>query len=1191
MKLSAPPPEPTDPDPTAAAEPGAPAADAPAAGAPKPAAWPAWFTGADLLLVLLAGALAFLVASFAARNNDLWLHLGAGRMLTTGEYALGSDPLSYTAADRPWVNHAWLFDLGAYLLYKADGTGFTLVLAKALAVAAGFGLLMAIRRPGVSRWPWAVLAAAAAVAAAPRLTLGPLTGSVVLLCGTLFVLFRVPSRPGSWRVPLVIGAIFWVWANVDAWFFVGPVVLALLLVGELARGAARTPEEGADPLPLPDAGTLARALAVGAVACMLNPHHVRVWDLPFELVGGGGIEADGRLSALRHLPFSEAYWSDTGTGHQLGYNLNGLAYAGLLLAGLYAAFLSGAVGRLAGPPWDVDPLPLPHAALWFGLAALSLMSVYAVPFLAVATVPLVASRLNLLSARVRPPDRADKAARLVLTGSAAGRVASALALAGLCLAAWPGWLHPPASYWGGPGLDDPSSARRVAWAVEPDPELVKAASWLGEQRAAGRLPADARGVITAVELANYCAYFAPGEKVFVNGRYNHHRPELPDFVAVRAAAEVRPGADPPVDPDRVGRVLDARGASYLVVYDRARQTGVLAGYRRLGLPLPGVLDVYSSPDHWAPWYGDGRAAAFGWRPAPGGERPEWEGLRLSAPVLAFGPAAAGAGADPLRPAPPPRTALDEFLGGPVPPAPAAADEALGWMEYKSLAAGRAAVTQQAAKLLRLNVPGVAVPPLAAVVTQFRSEWGFQQGASVRPEPPADGSFLAGAVLAVRAARRAIAENPAHPDGYYALAQALNDPDLPLDPSERDVGRAAALRQALDRFPPAAEFRRGVYAGSPTMTAYLLAKVYLGRQVSPTEFAGVSLDLAGIRELAGDVVLARGGRVFRVPYLTAVRTGLPAADAQLVDRPTLYPPDLALGALDTALGYAPAEYGSSPPADIQNVLRAMDELRKQLDAAVRRATDQFRTATDPQRAPTARERFRLARRVGLPGEALAILKDLRGDDLGREFGPEAPQTALEMVALELAVGRLEEAAADLTAVRAELDALAARTPPPPGIDDLRRLAQFQQCQVAWLRGDYADAGRLLDELDAPPAGGATKFPPPHLAVGLMPPVAWPNAAVVGGVNRAADVAFWALLRDAALRQARGQLRNIMDNAARFYFRRGLWALLGGDPAAAKALFAQTRREPPPGWDVAAVVSPQALEYIRYIDAAEKRAAGK
>src|SRR4029079_11594037 len=130
-------------------------------------------------------------------------------------------------ADRAWVNHSLLFDTGAYLLY--GDRGVVLVVVKALAVAGAFGVLIVIRRTGYSLWPWAAVAAAAVIAAAPRMTLSPIVGSVLLLAVTMFLLFRMEHRAGSWRFPVAIGITFWLWANVDAWFFVGPLALALVL--------------------------------------------------------------------------------------------------------------------------------------------------------------------------------------------------------------------------------------------------------------------------------------------------------------------------------------------------------------------------------------------------------------------------------------------------------------------------------------------------------------------------------------------------------------------------------------------------------------------------------------------------------------------------------------------------------------------------------------------------------------------------------------------------------------------------------------------------------------------------------------------------------------------------------------------------------------------------------------------------
>src|SRR5947207_13433431 len=108
-------------EPVTLTPPPAPAAEPPAA---RPARWP------DATLVALVLAFAFLAASFAARNSDLWLHLAAGRLLAHGEYTFGSDPFAYTTQDVYWANHAWLFDWALYAGYQMLG-GAGLVVLKA----------------------------------------------------------------------------------------------------------------------------------------------------------------------------------------------------------------------------------------------------------------------------------------------------------------------------------------------------------------------------------------------------------------------------------------------------------------------------------------------------------------------------------------------------------------------------------------------------------------------------------------------------------------------------------------------------------------------------------------------------------------------------------------------------------------------------------------------------------------------------------------------------------------------------------------------------------------------------------------------------------------------------------------------------------------------------------------------------
>jgi hypothetical protein len=85
------------------------------------------------------------------------------------------------------------------------------------------------------------------------------------------------------------------------------------------------------------------------------------------------------------------------------------------------------------------------------------------------------------------------------------------------------------------------------------------------------------------------------------------------------------------------------------------------------------------------------------------------------------------------------------------------------------------------------------------------------------------------LLAVRAARRAIADDPDHPDGYYALGLAMADAELPLGEAERALGMATAFRQCLQRLPEPDRYKRGQFLATGTDAALELAQVYLGRR--------------------------------------------------------------------------------------------------------------------------------------------------------------------------------------------------------------------------------------------------------------------------------------------------------------------------------------------------------------------------
>src|SRR5688572_11152412 len=75
------------------------------------------------ILAIQTLLLAFILASFPARNADFWSQLAAGRLLANGDYQFGTDPFAYTTDGIYWANHAWLFDLVLYAAYTTIGNG------------------------------------------------------------------------------------------------------------------------------------------------------------------------------------------------------------------------------------------------------------------------------------------------------------------------------------------------------------------------------------------------------------------------------------------------------------------------------------------------------------------------------------------------------------------------------------------------------------------------------------------------------------------------------------------------------------------------------------------------------------------------------------------------------------------------------------------------------------------------------------------------------------------------------------------------------------------------------------------------------------------------------------------------------------------------------------------------------------
>jgi hypothetical protein len=546
-------------------------------------------------------ALAFLSASFLARNSDLWFHLATGRLLAEGEFSFGADPFAYTTGDEYWASHAWLFDLGLYHLYGlVSGAG--LVLFKALIVTALAWLLLRVRRPDCTAWLPAFCTTLAIVAMSPRLLLQPVCASYLLFGLTFWLLWR-PHRAGSaivdlgsqieqqratapapignrqspMRNVLLLLLVFVLWVNVDEWFLLGPALVGLFWVGERLQGTKQTP------------GWLVPA---GLAVCLLNPYTFHAFTLPTELspvTWTSGLWQDARFQRLFASPWQPGYLYASGW-----LNASSLAYFVLTGLGLLSFLL-----RLRSPSdWRL--------AVWLPFAILAGWQARAVPFFAIVAAPITALNLqDAMSARhkVRP-----STVGFVL------RACYLVLLLALLFLTWPGWL---AEY----GREE----RHVAWDVQADPSLRQAAETLHRWRRQGLLRPGERVFAVAPEVAQYGAWFCPGEKHFLDHRLQLFPRAAQEYETVcRALLPDLVEDDSDGEPAKSWRqVLHDHDVGIVVFYDRdpRRRFAVL----RL---------LAGDPQHWTLLNLAGHTVIAGWNEArpPGGFAP----LAFDADRLALG---------------------------------------------------------------------------------------------------------------------------------------------------------------------------------------------------------------------------------------------------------------------------------------------------------------------------------------------------------------------------------------------------------------------------------------------------------------------------------------------------------------------------------------------------------------------------
>ncbi len=712
----------------------------------SPAAFLRWRRALDGALVVVVLLLAFELGFFPVRNSDLLLHRAVGRLVAEGKFEFGPDPFTFTAEGARWVDHSWLFGLFAYGMNRLGEWGdVALVAMKALLLAALAELMLRLGRvPGRSIWVPALCTGLALLALSPRAFLQPVCLSYLFVGLTLYLL-EAPRRrlaaagagtgtavPGvnvRWLIPLVCA----LWVNLDAWFLLGPAVVALYLVGDLLEGRQA---------PRGEVANVAAVLAVSVVACLANPYHVYAFTLPDQL----GLSPAGREVADSPLfsgffvsPLRGAYFDPRVTA-SVNRSLAGLAYFPLVFLGLASFILTPGSWR----NW--------RGTVWLGLFLLSAGHARAVPFFAVAAGPITA--LNLLAAA--PGGAAEVPADPERRRRALGlRVLTVLVGVAALAGGWVGGLHAP--LW---GRESGTDSRRPGWWFDFDESLARAARQVGDWRQRKLVADDARWFNTAPTAVDYLAWYAPGARLFLDYRLSLY-PEgvARDYLTAREslAKQGRPRAEeePADEPAGWESVFAGRKVDFVLVAE-----GDLS--RR---PPTVLLPLLTRADEWTPCHLCGSGAVFGWDKAGPRGAGSFAPIRYHPERLAFGPEVEQAPREPAKPAI--EAEWWETLWQPEPVRSADADDAfIHCVAFQANEARKAQQEQREYVGSLVLASGGPFGPMVngSAVRQLLSAYGARRD----PNPPAD------LYLAVRAARRALKANPEDGRSWLLLGQAYWD---------------------------------------------------------------------------------------------------------------------------------------------------------------------------------------------------------------------------------------------------------------------------------------------------------------------------------------------------------------------------------------------------------------------------------
>ncbi len=183
-----------------------------------------------LLLILFLG-LIFLYSVNQLKESDTFYHLKTGQFIWETKSIPHSDIFSYTALGRPWVTHEWLAEVIFYGVQKLTGFSGLLSFVALIALLVYFSTLLHALKKGADFNLALILLFGLGYLTFKFFIPRPQIFAYLAFVILIYLLQSYRQEPKKKYLWLIVFDI-WFWANVNASFILGLVILVFYVVAE-----------------------------------------------------------------------------------------------------------------------------------------------------------------------------------------------------------------------------------------------------------------------------------------------------------------------------------------------------------------------------------------------------------------------------------------------------------------------------------------------------------------------------------------------------------------------------------------------------------------------------------------------------------------------------------------------------------------------------------------------------------------------------------------------------------------------------------------------------------------------------------------------------------------------------------------------------------------------------------------------